>query len=292
MKVQLAFLYRLLRIKHWSKQSFVFLGFIFSAHWSEGLYNVFVAAFAFSLAASSIYLYNDIEDIEQDRKHPEKSKRPIPSGEVRLSDAYLLMFVLNILSMVLALTLSLKAVFIISLYLLINIFYSNGLKHIPYVDVLCLSQGFLLRILMGTWAIDIPPSKWILLCGTALSAFLALSKRKLEWTKQQQQAEIIRPVLAYYSPFMLNTLLAVSSIVFLMVYFLYAVLMSYYVNPGIKLVTTLPFVVLGFTRYVYLLRREPHTDCPVSLFLHDKYSVVNLGCMVMACLFVLKQSIA
>jgi len=292
MKAQIAFLSRLLRIKHWSKQSFVFLGFIFSAHWSEGLYNVFVAAFAFSLAASSIYLYNDIEDIEQDRKHPEKSKRPIASGDVQLSDAYLLMFVLNILSFVLALTLSLKAVFVISLYLLINIFYSNGLKHIPYVDVMCLSQGFLLRILMGTWAIDIPPSMWILLCGTALSVFLALSKRKLEWTKQQQQKEVLRPVLAYYSPFMLNTLLAVSSIVFLMAYFLYAVLMTYYLSPGIKLVITLPFVAAGFSRYLYLLRHKPHTDCPVSLFLHDKVSVANLACMVVACVFVLKHGFA
>ncbi len=283
MRERMDFILRLLRVKHWSKQAFVFLGFLFTPYWGVAIWRVFFAAFTFCIAASSVYLYNDIEDIELDRKHPTKRYRPIASGDISLKEAYLVMFLLTVLSLVLALTLSVKALFIVSLYFLINIFYSHGLKHVPYVDVFCLSQGFLLRILMGTWAIDIPPSKWILLCGTALSFFLALSKRKLEWQKHANS----RPVLKHYSPRSLNIMIAASSMIFILSYVSYAVIHSFYDSPHHPLVLSLPFVLIGYGRYIYLLNAKTNIDCPVSLFIHDKISVINLFCMLAMCIRVL-----
>lgn len=273
---------KLFRIKHWSKQAFVFLGFLFTGVWEAYFYAACLAALAFSLSASSVYIYNDIEDLERDRQHSEKRNRPIASGAISIPAAYTYIFLLNTLAFLLCYFLTPKAALLIGLYLLVNVFYSNGLKHYPFIDVMCIGSGFMLRILMGTWAMGIPPSKWILICGTTLSFFLAFSKRKLEWQREPHQQFLARPVLRSYSVTMLNVLLTISSIGFLGAYITYVVQMSYIHEPKLHLMVTLPFVLFGFFRYLFLMSKRHNTDCPVSLFLSDKTSLLNL--CVLLCL--------
>ncbi len=287
MKERLLFVYQLLRMKHWSKQAFVFLGFIFYPTWGDTLYKVFYAAIIFCIAASSVYIFNDIKDIDLDKQHALKRYRPIAKGDISISEAYILLYLLSAASLVLAAFISAKAVLIIAAYFVVNIFYSNGLKHIPYIDVLCLSQGFLLRILMGTWAVGIPPSSYILICGTALSLFLAISKRKLEWNKSESEKGSSRPVLQFYTQTILNRLLGLSAVVFLGSYLSYAVTNSYFRAPYHPLVLTIPFVLIGFIRYIRLMNVYNTKDCPLSLFLHDKLSVINLLCMLFMCIKIL-----
>lgn len=281
--MQYAFiLAKLFRLKHWSKQAFVFLGFLFTQGWETYFYSACLAAVAFSLAASSVYIYNDIEDLTRDKAHPHKRFRPLASGEISIKVAYGYIFLLNALALLLCYFLSPKAVLVIALYLLINVFYSNGLKHYPFVDVMCIGSGFMLRILMGTWAIGIVPSEWILVCGTTLSFFLAFSKRKLEWKREPHQQFLARPVLRSYTVTMLNVLLTISSIAFLGTYIAYAYQMSYVHEPKLHLMMTLPFVLFGFFRYLFLMSKTQKTDCPVSLFLSDKMSLLNL--FILLCL--------
>jgi 4-hydroxybenzoate polyprenyltransferase len=281
---------RSLRIKHWSKQSFVFLGFLFGAFWENFFLLALIAALSFSFAASSVYLYNDIEDLERDRYHPEKAKRPLASGELSVGAAYFIIFLLNGLSFALCAFLSVKAALIISLYLLVNVFYSNGLKHYPLIDVLCIGSGFMLRILMGTWAIGITPSKWILVCGTALSLFLAFSKRKLEWQRGVAMKVLSRPVLKSYNRRLLNVFLMLSSLSFLGTYIFYAYFMSYQHSPTLHLMLTIPFVLFGFFRYLFLMSNTDVIDCPVTLFLSDRVSLINLSMLLVLSIWALHSA--
>ena len=139
-------LFKLIRVKHWSKSLFVFMGFLYSAQWSAHLYAAFAAALSFSLASSSVYIYNDIHDRELDRHHPFKKNRPIAARSVSITSAIMLLILLLTLALVIAALISPSAIMIISLYLAINIIYCHGLKHKVILDVLCISSGFMLRI--------------------------------------------------------------------------------------------------------------------------------------------------
>ncbi len=269
--------FKLIRIKHWLKSSFVFLGLLFSDLWAEHFITVLWAALAFSLAASGVYLYNDIQDIERDRAHPLKRFRLIASGQMKPLSVWLFIAILSSLALMISFFISLKAVVIVLNYLFINILYSRGLKHIPVVDVLCIGAGFMLRILMGTWAVGISPSWWLMICGTLLSLFLAFSKRKLEYQHSSMfLLSLTRPALSVYSLKWLNVFLLFTAFLFLSSYFLYTVYMDFYRPVSVHLLLTLPLVLIGFFRYIYLIQREESRECPVSIFFSDQVSLVNL----------------
>ena len=183
---------------------------------------------------------------------------------------------LIILSFALSFMLSNQAVFIISLYLTINVFYSNSLKHIPYVDVLCIGSGFMLRILMGTWAINITPSNWLLLCGTTLSLFLAFSKRKLEMRLYQINKSSFRPVLEKYSNKILSIFLVLTTLLTFYSYINYVYFISKVHSKGSWLFITIPLALLGFIRYSYLIFNNSKYSCPINLFMHDRWLLLDL----------------
>lgn len=173
-----------LRIKHWLKNGLVFLPLIFSGKITDlGLDALALAAFlGFSMMASSIYLLNDIKDVEADRNHPTKRNRPIASGEVSLPIAIAIMIVFACGSIALnAVSLNpVASIISILAYGLLNVLYSCGLKHVPIVDTTILSFGFLLRVLYGGFFCNIPVSPWLCLCILSLAYFFALGKRRGE----------------------------------------------------------------------------------------------------------------
>jgi 4-hydroxybenzoate polyprenyltransferase len=269
-------IFKLLRVKHWLKSVFVLIGYFFSGLWQSHAIDVCLAVIAFCLASSAVYLYNDIADIELDKRHPIKKSRPIASGQISLEVVFPFFFLLMMASLGIAALLSKSAILIIALYLAINILYSHGLKQIPYLDVFCIGSGFMLRILMGTWAIDIVPSKWLLLCGTGLSLFLAFSKRYLELSLYHQNEYDFRPVLAKYKPKILSALLMFSALLSFISYYAYVFNMSSLLERGSYLIATIPFVILGFIRYLHRMKTNKTIVCPITLFIRDPLSLINL----------------
>ena len=277
----------LARPKHWFKSVFILVGYVFSGLWTSMALPVFAAVLSFGFAASAIYIYNDIIDLEGDKTHPLKKHRPLASGRLQLSQVYPFLLILTSISLAISLMLSIKVTFLIILYFAINIFYSIRLKRIPYLDVLCIGSGFMIRILMGTWAIGIMPSHWLLLCGTSLSLFLAFGKRKLELDLFLNSDYQFRPVLNKYSIASLNWCLGLSAVLSIYGYSCYVFYMSQSPINRAALIFTIPLVIFGFIRYFFLIRANRTSVCPISLFLSDRFSIMNLVAFVVLIIFIL-----
>ena len=210
---------RLLRPHQYIKNGFVVLGVVFGQ--SPTLLDALHAALAFvafCLAASSVYVFNDMVDVESDRMHPIKRNRPIASGAVSLPLARGLSALLAALALGAAFSLGWLAALFIALYLVLNVAYSLRLKHVVILDVFLISAGFMLRILIGTAGIGIPPSQWLLLTGLMLTLFLGFAKRRAELIQLQGSGKAdratVRRVLENYSPAMLDQLTGITAACF------------------------------------------------------------------------------
>lgn len=267
-------LFLLLRVSHWTKASFVMLGFCYNS--TPGyLFPALLASVAFCLISSAVYIYNDIEDRTEDSLHPYKRERPLARDSVSVFEAIVLMFVLLITGLVLGWMISQKLAFILCLYLIINIAYNHVLKLIPVFDVLCIATGFMLRVLAGTVGIGLPISLWLTLAATSLSLFIALNKRKLEMQLGLKNAT--RVVLKKYDPKVLYWLTVGVGIACFSTYALYTVIgrpHSFY------FILTLPFAAFALWRFAWLAGQEVDNDDPVNVFLGDRLSRLNLLCFV------------
>lgn len=240
-------LIRLMRPHQWPKNAFVLAGAFFTHTWDEAatLQRVLVATLAFCLASSLVYLLNDWVDREADARHPTKCRRPLASGQVSAKGA---------LGLGLALAASLLAcvvgqpvlALLIGLYLLINIAYSFKLKHVAVIDVCLISAGFMLRLLAGTVAVGIPPSRWLLVTGLFVTLFLGFSKRRAE---ASHDAASQRRVMKQYSLPLLDTYVAMAMTATLVTYGLYATSPETQALHGERLVYSLPLVVFGMLRF-------------------------------------------
>lgn len=268
---------KLIRVHDWIKSFFVLLGPIYGRHWTSLFNQGLVAALSFCFIASAVYVFNDWYDLEADERHPRKSKRPLAQGLISVHQALIVMGLCLVAGLVLAWSLSLILLAVMLAYLSINLFYNLYGKHIPYIDVLCIASGFMLRILAGTIGIGIPVSKWLLLCGTLVSLNLALSKRYLEM--RYVGVNNTRLVLARYSQ---QGLLITLRLVALGVVISYSFYCFNMVTMGILsnwIFATLPCGVFAYWRLDFLLRQQVSNDNPVNVLLCDNYSLFN------ACLF-------
>lgn len=268
----------LLRPSHWVKNTFVLAGIFFAG----GLLNLGVlvdalfAFVAFCLASSAIYALNDIFDREADRKHPRKLQRPVASGSISVSQAIALSLACGVGALILSARISTPLFAVIAAYLLINTAYSRWLKHVVLVDVFCIASGFLLRLMAGTWGIDIPPSQWFVLCTFLLSLFLGFSKRYAERMDHTQDAAHKRAVVEDYSPEFLRMLLAVTLACTLIVYGLYTVSPQTLELHGTgDLVYTLPFVAFALFRYLYLVMQKGFGENLSAEFLRDPWLLAS-----------------
>ena len=277
---QLPLLLKLLRPHQWIKSGFVFVGLLFDHVWSNGalVQQVLLAAAAFSLAASAIYVFNDMADRERDREHPEKRNRPLASGKVNPAQALILGGVCLIAALGFAASASLTVLAIVSSYVLLNVAYSLRLKHIVLLDVFIIAAGFMLRILAGTLGVGIAPSHWLLLCGLMLTLFLGFAKRRAELNALVGHGGSHRKVLDDYDPILLDELTGICAGGAIISYSLYTVSAETIAMHGTgNLIYTVPFVMYGIFRYLYLLHRRGGGGDPSAALLQD-YHLLGAFC--------------
>ncbi|MFA7291369.1 MAG: decaprenyl-phosphate phosphoribosyltransferase [Rhodocyclaceae bacterium] len=268
---------RLLRPHQWIKSGFVFVGLLFGHGWSDSalVMQVLLAAAAFSLAASAVYVGNDVVDCENDRQHPDKCRRPLASGAIGVQSALFLGVACLLLAAVLAWLASPVVLGVILAYLLLNVGYTLGLKHVVLLDVFIISAGFMLRLLAGTVGVGIAPSNWLLLCGLMVTLFLGFAKRRAELKALDEDAVGHRRVLEDYDPVLLDKLIGVCAAATIVSYSLYTVSPETVLMHGTdRLVATVPFVVYGMFRYLFLLHRRSGGGDPAAQLLTDRHLVV------------------
>lgn len=252
----------LVRPHQYIKNAFVFIGVVFSGHWDSATIGSALLSFvAFCAIASSVYVFNDIRDVDVDRKHPTKRRRPIASGAVSISLAAWLSGVLALIALSISSMVGVWVVLFVLLYALLNAGYSLGWKHIAVLDVFIISAGFMLRILSGTVGIGIAPSSWLLLCGLMLTLFLGFAKRRAELLLVEQlkaaDQRSTRRVLGDYSPAMIEQFIAITAACTILSYGLYTVSEETLARHGTgALIYTVPFVVYGIFRYLFLLHQK------------------------------------
>lgn len=271
-------LIRLLRPHQWVKNVFVLVGLLFGHGWSDAvLVPQALAAFAaFCLISSAVYVMNDLIDREQDRRHPEKRRRPLASGQVSVGAAaglalLCLLAGFGLVSGVSGLPAS-QAPWIFVAYVLINIGYSLGLKHVVVLDVFLIAAGFMLRLLAGTLGIGILPSHWLLLCGLMLTLFLGFAKRRAELNALAQESKHHRRVLDDYTAPMLDQYITLSAAATVIAYSLYTVSEETIRLHGTPwLIATVPCVIYGLFRYLYRLHQERGGGDPARELLTDRH---------------------
>jgi len=273
-------LWRLMRPRQWVKNSFVFTGILFANAWRQPQLrlHVLLTAAAFSLTASGVYIINDLLDRESDLNHPRKKHRPLAAGTVTVSAAVPMMVVLIAGAVVLGFFVSVKVLLILALYVLINIAYSLGLKHVVILDVFIIAAGFMLRILAGTVGVGIAPSQWLLLCGLMMALFLGFAKRRAEIYALSGDGPTHRKVLGLYQPVLLDNMIVVTATCVILTYSLYTM------NPATiqfhhteSLIYTVPFVIYGIFRYIYSLHQQTVGSDPALQIFRDPHLVLAIG---------------
>jgi 4-hydroxybenzoate polyprenyltransferase len=270
---------RLIRLKHWVKSAFIFAPLIFSLNFFKPSYigRTLVMCAAFSLAASAVYVFNDVADRERDRLHPRKKDRPIASGAVPVQGALILAAVLFLAAVAVSGILGLPSVLIIIAYAGMNVAYSLLLRNLTFVDVMVIATGFLLRVAAGAVAINVELSRWMLLTTFFLSLFLAFCKRRKEVLVTKGSTDH-RTVFQDYSAELLNSLIIISGSLTIITYSLYVVTSNAMIALGRdKFIATIPFVVFGVFRYMYLIYRRNNGGDPAELLLKDKVMLVDIA---------------
>lgn len=278
---QVKSLIRLMRPHQWLKNGFVFVGLLFGHAWEDPqrLVQVLLAFAAFCLLASGVYVMNDLIDREQDRQHPEKRHRPLASGRVSVVVALWLMASCFGGGLALVLFSNNQAPWVFASYVVLNIGYTLGLKHVAVLDVFIIAAGFMLRILAGTSGVAIQPSYWLLLCSLMLTLFLGFAKRRAEaMALADGQAASHRRVLEHYSPAMLDQFMTIASAAAIISYSLYTVSPeTLAVHGTTHLIYSVPLVVYGMYRYLFLLHRQGEGGDPARLLLTDRHLLAAAG---------------
>ncbi|CAN7452952.1 decaprenyl-phosphate phosphoribosyltransferase [Polaromonas sp. LjRoot131] len=251
-------LVRLMRPHQWLKNVFVFAGLVFSQNWQDTAldWRVFHAFAAFCCLSSMVYIINDWHDRASDALHPTKRKRPLASGAVALPVALVLAGLLLVAGLLLAAG-NRTLLVLLAAYVLLNLAYSWRLKQVPVVDVSIIASGFMLRLLAGTVAVGIPPSRWLLLTGIFVALFLGFSKRKAESFHEEASR---RAVMAHYPSALLDTFMAVTMTATLTTYSLFATSPEAQLQHGERLLYTVPVVIFGMLRYTYQVHRGHGED--------------------------------
>lgn len=267
------------RPKQWVKNAFVFAALIFS----QSIFDVSAvlnaaAAFAlFCLYSSCVYMMNDIADVERDRQHPKKRNRPLPSGRLRIPAVIFAAVVLFIVASLGSALLSLNFLYIGLAYFAANIVYSFVCRSVVILDGMIIALGFLLRLYAGALVIGAEVSDWLYLCGLFVSLFLAFCKRRHEIILLgEESAGDHRAILKEYSTQFLDQIISIVTASTAVTYSLYCLDKSQTVdNHHDGLMLTIPFVLYGLLRYLYLVYQRDEGGNPSELLLSDKPILIN-----------------
>lgn len=287
-------LIRLLRPHQWLKNGFVLVGILFGHAWADTalLVQAGYAFAAFSLLASAVYVLNDLIDREQDRLHPVKCRRPLASGELSTASAVVLMLFCLAGAGTLVWFSQTQAAWVFLAYLLLNLAYTLRLKHVVVLDVFLIATGFMLRILAGTLGIGIAPSYWLLLCSLMLTLFLGFAKRQAEFMTLAQtssDAAAHRRVLEDYTPAMLDQFMMIAAAATIISYSVYTVSAETVALHGTtKLIFSVPLVIYGMFRYLFLLHGRGGGGDPARLLLTDPHLLLAGGGWLLLVMLVLQ----
>jgi len=278
MVIFMAFLENL-RPRQWTKNLLLFAGVIFAQKLGEPacVTRAFLGALMFCLASGAVYVYNDISDLELDRLHPYKRLRPLASGRLPVQAAARGCIVLVAFCLGSAWFLGSPFLGMVALFFLWNWLYTRWLKRVPVLDVMGIGMSFVIRATAGVMVIlpacpGVSISPWLLLCTFFLSLFLGFCKRRDELLQVDTSGSTTRPVLAEYSEPMLNALIGGSFALTTMMYALYTMWPSTIEHFGTQdLIYTLPFVLFGMGRYLYLVFLEDMGGKPHEILLNDVF---------------------
>jgi len=271
-------LVRSLRPAQWAKNAFVLAPVVFAHRLEEGgpLVAAALAFAAFCAASSAVYLLNDLADREEDRRHPVKRNRPIASGALSVGVAATTAAALALGAVALALYLGTAFLAVLGGYLALMVAYTLRLKTIVILDVMSLAAGFVLRVLGGGAAVEVEVSGWLLLTTTFVALFLGFSKRRHELGLLAESAAEQRRVLDHYSPVFLDQMINVTTASTVLCYALYAASPETAERLGTPyLLSTLPFVLYGIFRFLYLLYQRPESRNPTETILFDAPFLLN-----------------
>jgi 4-hydroxybenzoate polyprenyltransferase len=261
-----------LRPEQWTKNLIVFAGALFGGRLLDlPALGLAVATFAIFCALSgTVYLFNDLADREADQRHPLKRARPIASGALAPSVALVAGSVLAMVAVATAVLIRPALGAVAAAYLVLLLGYSAFLKHVVIIDALTIAAGFVLRAAAGAVAIAVPISQWLLVCTTLLALFLAFSKRRHELTLLTEGATEHRRILHEYSPYLLDQMIAVVTASTLIGYAVYATSAETAQRLGTaRLGVTIPFVLYGIFRYLYLVHQKRGGGSPAAMLVND-----------------------
>jgi len=267
----------LLRPKQWAKNLLVFAAMLFGAKFNNP-HSVMLAIAAFvamCLASSATYVFNDLADIERDRKHPKKKSRPLASGAIKKSAGVGIGVFCLVFSLFIAVSVGRGSLILILCYLGLQVLYNWKLKHMPIADVYVIAIGFVLRAVLGASAIHVGISGWFLFCTGALALMLAFAKRRNEFILQGSDRTSSRESLVYYSKSSLDALVIMFAAGAAMCYGIYT-LESQTAHKYPSLILTAIFVFYGITRYVLIVFTADEGGEPADILFHDPHIIASV----------------
>lgn len=277
-KVSFSAILRLMRPKQWIKNTFVLAPLVFAGVFTQtdAIINALIAFVLFCIGSSATYILNDYNDIENDRKHPTKSKtRPLASGEVTKGQAKVMMVLLYGIVLASA-PFFFEPVAVIITYLLINVAYTFYLKHQPVLDIFTIATGFVLRVYAGAVALDVPLSSWMFITTLSLALYLAAIKRRQELAKSGGGA---RKVLEKYTVALVDKYAEMSATCAILFYSLFVM------SDRPELIYTIPFVLFGLYRYWFVVETKDGGESPTDALFADRQLQLTIVGWVLACIY-------
>jgi 4-hydroxybenzoate polyprenyltransferase len=262
-----------IRPEQWTKNLFVFAALIFGGRLLDvdAIARAAATFVIFCALSAAVYLFNDVADRDTDRQHPLKRTRPIAAGDLPVTTALVSAGLLAATSLSAALLIRPVLALAGASYLALLLLYTAIFKHVVIVDALTIAAGFVLRAVAGALAIGVPISSWLLVCTTLLALFLALSKRRHELTLLGESATWHRRILQEYSPYLLDQMISVVTASTLIAYSVYATSPDTAARVGTtRLGLTIPFVLYGIFRYLYLVHQKRGGGSPAAMLLTDR----------------------
>ncbi len=282
-------IFLLLRPRQWTKNLLLFAGLIFSMNLFQLtlLHKSLIAFISFCLLSSCVYIVNDLVDVEEDRQHPKKKHRPLAAGKVQLKQAFAVLTVLLIISLYLAWSVNTLLLLLGVVFFCLCLAYSLWFKYMVILDVFTIALGFLLRAVAGGVAIDVHISPWFLVCTLLLSLFLALTKRRQESINLEHNGISHRKVLEHYPIQYLDQLITIVTAATILAYSLY----TFTASSTPLFMLTIPFVIYGIFRYLYLVHKENLGENPEEILLRDKPTIINILLWVLLSILILYMEI-
>lgn len=261
---------RIIRLDHWIKNLLIFAAIFFGGEFFDisNFLRTVRLFFAFCFLASAVYIFNDLQDKNEDKLHPRKKNRPIASGKMSVTGAIILMLTMLSIAIVLSLSLPFFTIAILGGYVVLNLLYSTLLKHIPILDIFSVALMYLVRVYAGGSLLNIRISAWLVLCTFFLALFLIVAKRKAELISSSSK-NLTRKVLRLYNDVFLDHMLIISTTLCLVTYAFYLLLLN-----DNSILYAFFFVVLGFMRYIYLVYRHNLGQAPENIVVRDPFLVI------------------